>query len=670
MTEPRTPGDPGQEPTAPEATTPDQPATPPSDPSTGADSPTQPWPSLSPSSETAPSAASWGPSGTSSDPAADAPTYEPTGALPDHRLDAVGESGTFGAPPVAVAAAPAASRSRSGLRWGLAILGIILVLGATALIVFLAGGRPATSLGVGYMPATTAQYSEIRLDLPGDQRQKLAGFLATFPGFKDQSQIEPKLNDVFDRIVRAATDGKQTYSTDIAPWFGGQVSIGMGLPDQVPGAGGLSPAANQMLVVVGIKDKAKAEAWLTSTASSASSSPTKSSYNGTDVWTVANATSGPALALNDKVMLLGTVDSVHAAIDTKGQGTLGESADFKAAMAQVDQDYVFLTLLRTKPYVDALTKMVEFASPGALSGTQLDETITSMVPAWQASFGRFENDALVSTSAYPSVAIGYDATNRKGSLLGHVPATTILYAESHDVGPALTAILAKFRALPEAKAAFQAYDQAVSILGGSDAVLGWWGDTAFVVAPGADGVIGGGIVIQPRDKAAADRLLTTLRGFLTLAGSSTGLNIRDEDHNGTKITILDFSAVPGTNPASLPPGYKAEFAYAVTNDVAVLGYGRDFVASVIDSGAGANLAADERFRKLVSRVGEENMGLTFVDVNAIRGLIEPIIKQTMPEAWTSYETDIKPYVEHLDALISVVRKDNGVDRGTGALTTR
>jgi len=422
--------------------------------------------------------------------------------------------------------------------------------------------------------------------------------------------------------------------------------------------------------VVGIKDKAKAEAWLTSTASSASSSPTKSSYNGTDVWSVANATSGPALALNDKVMLLGTVDSVHAAIDTKGQGTLGESADFKAAMAQVDHDYVFLTLLRTKPYVDAITKMVELASPGALSGTQLDETITSMVPAWQASFGRFENDALVSTSAYPSVSIGYDSTNHKGSLLGHVPATTVLYAESHDVGPALTAMLAKFRALPEAKAAFQAYDQAVSLLGGSDAVLGWWGDTAFVVAPGADGVIGGGIVIQPRDKAAADRLLTTLRGFLTLAGSSTGLNIRDEDHNGTKITILDFSAVPGTSATSLPPGYKAEFAYAVTNDVAVLGYGRDFVASVIDSGAGANLAADERFRKLVSRVGEENMGLTFVDVNAIRGLIEPIIKQTAPEAWTSYETDIKPYVEHLDALISAVRKDNGVDRGTGALTTR
>ena len=699
MTEPRTPGDPGEEPTAaePTATEPTgaEPAPTESDAAAGGDSPTQTWPSLTPSSDSAPSAASWSTppdpdpadlapgaaeagaaEAGAADAARDGSPYEPTDRLPESRLGMVGETGTFGASSATAAAAPA-SRARSGLRWGLAVLGIVLVLGATALIVFLAGGRPATSLGVGYMPATTAQYSEIRLDLPGDQRQKLAAFLANFPGFKDQTQVEPKLNDVFDRIVRAASNGKQTYTTDIAPWFGGQISIGVGLPQLPPLGfptapplpGAAASGADQMLLVIGIKDQAKAEAWLTSIDPS---SMTKDSYNGADIWTTGHATSGAAVALTDKVMLLGSLNSVHAAIDTKGQGTLGETADFKAAVAEVDRDYAFLTVIRTRPYVDAVTKMVEFASPGILSGSQLDETITSMIPAWQASFARFENDALVANSVYPSVAIGYDAANRKSSLLGHVPATTIVFAESHDIGPALTAILAKFRALPEAKAAFQAFDQAVSILGGFDAVLGWWGDTAVVVTPGADGVIGGGLVIQPRDKAAADRLFTTLRGFLTLAGSSTGLNIRDEDHNGTKITIIDFSAMPGMNTSGggLPPGYKPEFAYAVTNDVAVLGYGRDFVASVIDAGSGANLAGDERFKKLIGRVGEENLGVSFMDVNAIRGLIEPLIQQASPEAWTAYETDVKPYVDHLDALISSVRKDGSVDRGNGAMTLR
>jgi hypothetical protein len=679
MTEQRTPGDPGEEPAMPaEPDVPAEPATALADAGSTADSPTQPWPSLTPSSESAPSASSWKepPASVPDAPAAlavDGSLYEPTDRLPDHRLGNVGDSGTFGAPSAAVAA-PASSRSRSGLRWGLALLGILIVLGATAVIVFLAGGRPATSLGVGYMPASTAQYAEIRLDLPGDQRQKLAGFLANFPGFKDQSQIEPKLNDVFDRIVRAATSGKQTYSADIAPWFSGQISVGSGLPEltpagfPTPGPGsGSARDADQMLAVVGIKDRAKAESWLLSTGPSL----TKDSYNGTDIWTAAT-TVGPAIALTDKVMLLGSVAGVHAAIDTKGQGALGESADFKAAIARVDRDYVLLSVLRTRPYVDAVTKMVEFASPGVLAGSQLDETITAMIPAWQATFARFENDALALSSVYPSYSIGYDATNHKSTLIGHVPATSILYTEYHDVGPALSAILAKFRALPETKAAFQAFDQAVSILGGFDAVAGWWGDTAFVVTPGANGVIGGGLLIQPRDKAAADRLFTTFRGFLTLAGSSTGINVRDEDHNGTKITILDFSAVPGMNPSAggLPPGYKAEFAYAVTNDVAVLGYGRDFVASVLDAGSGSNLAGDERFKKLIGRAGEENLGFSYVDLNAIRGLIEPLVKQMAPEAWTGYETDIKPYLEHLDAMIQTLRKDGAVDVGDGALTTR
>jgi hypothetical protein len=525
------------------------------------------------------------------------------------------------------------------------------------------------------MPATTVQYSEVRLDLPGDQGPKLAAFLANFPGFKDQSQIQPKLDDVFDRIVRAATSGKQTYTADIAPWFGGQISLGSGLPSSftAPGVAASPPSAemvgaSNMLVVIGIKDKARAEAWL---ATVVLSSTTKDTYNGTDIWTEGTGTLEHAVAVTDKVMLAGSVDGVRAAIDTKGQGALADDADFKAALAQVDHDYVALTLTRTRPYIDAVTKMVEFASPGILAGSQLDETIAALIPAWQVSTGRFENDEFVTTATYPSLPIGHDATNRKSTLLDHVPAKTIFYAESHDVGPGLTALLAKFRALPETKAAFAQFDQAMSLVGGFDAVAGWWGDAAVVVAPGADGVIGGGLLVKPSDKVAADRLFTTLRGFLALAGSSTGVNIHDEDHNGTPIVILDFSAVPGMTLGSLPPGYKAEVAYAVTNDVVVLGYGRDFVASVLDAAPGSNLASDDRFKNLLSRVGEENIGLSFLDVNAIRGLAEPVFQKLAPaDIWATYEKEIKPYVEHVDALISSSRKDGALDRSQAALTAR
>jgi hypothetical protein len=231
----------------------------------------------------------------------------------------------------------------------------------------------------------------------------------------------------------------------------------------------------------------------------------------------------------------------------------------------------------------------------------------------------------------------------------------------------VTALLGKFRALPETKPFFDQFDQALSIVGGSDAAFGWWGDAAVVVAPGSDNTIGGGLLIHPRDGAAADRLLTTLRGFISLGGGSAGVALHDEDHNGTKITVLDLSAVPGMG--QLPAGYKHEIAFAVNQDVAVLGYGRDFVASVLDAGPGHSLADDARFKALLSRAGTENISTSFVDIAAIRKLVEPVVQGSVPtEKWAAYLKEIQPYLAPFDATVNVLRKDGAIDRGTSLVT--
>jgi hypothetical protein len=277
----------------------------------------------------------------------------------------------------------------------------------------------------------------------------------------------------------------------------------------------------------------------------------------------------------------------------------------------------------------------------------------------------------VTSAVSPAWAIGYDATNRASDVLGHVPARSIVYLDSHDVGPALTAVLAKFRALPEAKPLFDQFDQAMSLLGGFDAVFGWWGDTAFVVTPLDDGTIGAGLVIHPRDATAADRLLTTLAGFVALGGGSAGITTRSEDHNGTKVTIIDFSAMPGMSTAGLPPGYKPEFAWAANKDVVVMGYGASFVNAVLDAGPGSSLADDARFKALLGRVGADKLGMGFIDIAAIRGLIEPLVQAQAPaDAWAQYVKEIQPYLKPLDAVISSSRKDGANDRSTGALTAR
>jgi len=585
--------------------------------------------------------------------------FEPATSLPASGVGPVAETGTFGA------SATAGRRSR--LRWGLALLGVVIVAAVSFLIVSLVGGRPATSTAMGYMPANTIFYEEVRLDLPGDQRQKLASFLKPFPGFADQSAIEPKLDDVLDRIVRAATKDKQTWTHDVKPWFGGQVAIGIGLPASPSSSFAAATGANNSVAVVTITDRAKAIAWLTSTAGSASIN--RSTYGDADLLIPADNGGGFAAAINDKVMVLGTTVSVKAAIDSGGHGTLDQNDDVKAALATLDKDYVVFGVVRTRAYAEAALRLMAINQPGVLDRTQLDETALALVPAWQATTGRFENDAVVVSSVGPSWSIGYDATNRPSDVLGHVPAKTLLYFDIHDAGPVLTAVLAKFRALEETKPAFAQLDQALNVLGGSAAAFGWWGDTAVVVSSLADGTIGGGLVIHPRDAALADRLMTTLAGFVALGGGSAGISTRTEDHNGTKITILDLSAMPGMRGAVLPPGYKPEFAWATNANVTVMGYGSNFVAAVLDAGPGNSLADDARFKGLLGRVGTDNIGATFVDLAAIRGLIEPLMQTQVPaDKWSYYTKEIQPYLKPIDAIVSTIRKDGGLDRGTGAFT--
>jgi hypothetical protein len=682
MTEPRTPEEQADQlsnstpdpalpaadgPIAPESATPWAPtpaaSSPSPSPSSGdaaastPDHPTQAWPSLAgpPASDegTVPGVTTSAP--TELSPADDAASpYLPAERLPASRVGAVSD-----------VPRAASAGSRSKLRWGLALVAILVVAAGSLAIVSLVGGRPSTSPGMGYMPPTTFSYNEVRLDLPGDQRQKLAAFLQAFPGFKDQSAIEPKIDEVFDRLVRAASKDKQSWTTDIKPWFGGQISIGMGLPSTIdPSSVGMSDATNGLLAIT-IVDRAKAIAWLTKTAEGVELDRT--TYGDADLLSSKAAAGGWSIAVNDKVMLAGSTASVKAAVDSAGKSTFGDTPEIKAAVATLDRDFVVFGVTRLRAYAEGALKLADKASPGALDKTQVDETVLALIPEWQATTARFENDAIVGTTNGPSWNIGVAAANRKSDLVGHVPAKSMVYLDSHDVGPALTAALAKFRGLPEAKDVFAQLDQVLSLLGGEDAVYGWWGDTALVVTPLTDGTIGGGVVIHPKDAAKAERLFTTLSGFIALGGSSAGVTSRTEDHNGTKITIIDVSAAAGMS--GLPAGYKPEFAWASNADVAVIGYGAQFVREVLDAGPGSSLADDARFKGFLDRVGAENVGVGFVDVAAIRALVEPLIQAQAPaDAWTRYTTDVQPYLKPLDALISNVRVDGTLNRSTSVFT--
>jgi hypothetical protein len=558
-----------------------------------------------------------------------------------------------------VGAGGAAPPRSNGLRWAIALGGLAVVVAITVAILSLSASRPSPSVAVGYMPTDTMSYAEYRLDLPGDQRQKLASFLSTFPGFADQANIQPKLFEVFDRIVALASQNTQTYTTDIEPWFAGQIGMGASaLTVQGAARAAASPLGDGTLFVAGIKDPQKATDWLKKTAGDGL---TETTYNGETIYSTSGGqfSTGVAFAVTDKVLLGGSDAAVRAAIDSKGEGKLADDPEFKAAFGTVSGDYLGFSYTE---YRALLQSVLGLAGPGSpLGTTTIDDEILAMVPAWQAATFRAGDDAILGEIVYPSIDFGYDGKNKRSTLISLAPPGTVFYAESHDIGAAFTALLDRFRNMPELRDTFGQIDQSAGMIGGFDGLFGWWGDVALVAAPTSDASFGGGLLIAPTDLEAANRTAATLRSLLVLAGGGAGIELRDVQHGDVTVTIVDFSGATGTE--ELPPGVKAELAYAVTKDVVVIGFGESFVTDVLDAGPGRSLADDTRFTDLLKRVGEENLGLSFIDIQGLRGLIEPLARQSADDTeWAFYEREIKPYIEHLDAFISAAREDGDLDR--------
>ena len=139
-------------------------------------------------------------------------------------------------------------------------------------------GASGTPDVLAWTPADSVTYAEARLDLPGDQQAELAKVLSAFPGFDDQAAFPTKLNEVLDQLVGKASDGKQSYTADIEPWFGGQLVVSLGA---VPTSADASKA--RCLALASVKDAAKASAWAASTLQTAGATSTTETYNGVTI---------------------------------------------------------------------------------------------------------------------------------------------------------------------------------------------------------------------------------------------------------------------------------------------------------------------------------------------------------------------------------------------------
>jgi hypothetical protein len=559
-------------------------------------------------------------------------------------------------------------RRASRGRWAVALGVVGLVAAGTVLaVVNLTGASPSATV-TGYVPSDSVMYGEVRLDLPGDQRAEIGEFLSKFPGFADQAALDTKIDEVLDRLVQEGTDGEQTFTTDIKPWFDGEVAFAVG-PLPVGAADGADPMAvaadARALVLLSIKDEALARAWFGDAMGEAGVTGTTQDHAGTSL-TVFSDPEAPGVEaafgiVGGKVAIAGDLDSVKAAIDTGGDSAFATSEDVAAAAGALEGDSIGFMFMDARAFLDTALDAAE----GLASAPPMSDALLAQVPDWIAFRMRIEGDALLLDTAMQDVptAPGPQA-NRANGVADWAPASTIFLAAGNDYGATLLDTVELYRQEPALEEVFTGIEQAAGMLGGLEGALGWMGDSAIVVSEGADSAEGG-IVSVPADAAGARQFLTTIRSFATLAGGQMGIEVREEAYAGATITIVslgslqDLAGMAGgmggvpvpVDPSSPLPEGDVELAYTATDDIVVIGSGPNFVKAVLDAGTGASLADDARYAGLVGRVGAEHTGVTFVDVAAVRGLLEGLLAEASADERAEYEESVKPFLEPFDAIV-------------------
>ena len=578
-------------------------------------------------------------------------------------------------PPSPAGAAPRTSRTR----WIAAGVLIAFVIGVTGLATLALTSSTSTSVVLGYVPTDSVAYGELRLDLPGDQRQEVGEFLSKFPGFADQAALDSKLDEVLDRLVSEGTDGKQTFTKDVKPWFGGQMGFAAG-PIQLGSGDAAGARDHRGLLLLTVKDAALARTWITSTLQSEGVTGTTETYNGVELTTFDSQAAYTIVA--DRVALVGDVASVKASVDTKGSSALATGDAVKAAQASVDGDSLGFVFVDVKAVIDATAELAASAAPvGSLP--PIPTTVTNLLPDWAAGRVRIEGDAL----RLDGVADHQEGTpgpdqNRANGVAGYAPPSTLALLAGNDYGTTLSEWVELYRNDPALKDSVAQIDQVAGMLGGIGAIVGWMGDTGVVVDQAGDSVEGG-LVTIPADAAKGQQLLTSLRTFLQMGGSSSGITVTEETYNGQTITIVDLGdlsglagmagALGGTELPAQPSGLPetdVRIAYVANDQVVAIGSSVDFIKHVIDAGAGASLADDARYQDLLRRVDEQHTGVTFVDLTAVRGMVEGAMADATAADKAEYEESVKPFLTPLDALMATTALGDGTNQTHSVITVK
>ncbi|MCI0583101.1 MAG: DUF3352 domain-containing protein [Chloroflexi bacterium] len=532
--------------------------------------------------------------------------------------------------PVAAASATPAGSSRG--RW---LIGGGLAVAAVAAVALAASFLAASPLpdALKYLPADSAIVVELRPELPGDQRQKLGNLLAHFPGFEDQSTLDDKLDELLGRVTNEASFGEVDYATQVKPLLAGPMAVAIG-PNAVTGMmRGSTP--DGVLFVATTDGSVTCDSVFEATEAG-------STYRQVEIVIIAGDV---GCAVHERFLLVGSTGSIEAGIDArldaKGVDT---NKTYREARGKLEGDQLASIFIEMDPLYDAI---LAAAGPLGMSMTTLPEGL------WIIEGIRVVDDALIleawasaTASTLPSGA-PTTAPAAESLFATRLPADTLGYLELHGVGASVEQILAVLGSEPTMAESLQAFEDALRTLGGTDNLTGWIEDLALAVLP-TDDAVGAVVLIRGTDAETAAARLTQIRNLVVLGSTGSDITLRDSDHNGVTVTTVDLGDASGLLgvagvPAS-PTGERLEIAFAVRDDLVIIGGGGGLVERILDVEAGSSLATSGTYDRIIDIAGAKNDMQLFVALDSTLALVERLLPAEQQEMWT---TELKPYLDHL-----------------------
>ncbi len=560
-------------------------------------------------------------------------------------------AGPAGTVPAAAGTVPVPPVSRGGnrARWFVA-LGVAGVAIAATIGAMLLMSSPTTPEALRYVPGDAPLVAELRLDLPGDQRQHLGNLMAHFPGFADQSTLTDKIDEALSQFAQMAGPGASVdYRTDVKPWLDGALFIGV----SAEGASAQAPAPDQMLISAttnGAVDCAKPFEGDT---------VTHEAYRGLDIFLAQDGEVG--CVLDGRQALFGDAASIRKALDAKADGTgMDKRAEYAAARTALGGDRL-VTM-----YVDGKAMQALIPDPSGLGGGMvgMPAFMTPALPAWIMAGVRAEDDALVIDAVTGPIPAPTAGPSLLPMPAGHasliapmLPADTLAYVEVQGAGVALQNLLTQLREVPELSEPLAMID---GLTGGGGGLVSWIDDIGVAVslegttpetlAPDI------AVVLIARDEATASTTVSSLGTMLGLAGLGGGIDLTEETINGVKVstvTITDLGGLipPGTIPGvdGVPPlDGPVSFSVASRGRAVILTFGEGAISDVLNAGAGSNLVDAAGFKQAAARGIANSQTTMYVAAGATIDLLRGFMP---PAELAQFNAEVAPYLDPLEAVL-------------------